>query len=60
VAGTLLWWSISAIRRRRLVPKTLPGRPLGWSAAALLAYWLLRLWVSFGLGISGVAAFPAG
>ncbi|WP_369795525.1 hypothetical protein [Synechococcus sp. GFB01] len=42
------------------MPRNLPGWPLGWSAAGLLVYWLLRLWVSFGLGMRGVAAFPAG
>ena len=57
-AAALLWWSAVAIRQRRLVPRHLPAWPLGWGAAALLAYWLLRLWLSFGLGWQGPGSFP--
>ena len=57
-AAALLWWSVVAIRQRRLVPADLPAWPLGWAAALLLAYWLLRLWLSFGLGIRGFPGFP--
>jgi len=59
VAAALLWWSFSAIHQRRLLPRRLPAWPLGWGAAALLAYWLLRLGLSFGLGIRGFPGFPA-
>lgn len=54
-----MWWSITAIRQRRLVPRSTPAWPLGLAALGLLAYWLLRLWLSFGLGMRGFPAFPA-
>jgi len=57
-AAALLWWSVVALRQRRLVPAQLPAWPLGWLAAALVAYWLLRLWLSFGLGLRGFPGFP--
>ncbi|MFZ9230005.1 MAG: DUF2752 domain-containing protein [Prochlorococcaceae cyanobacterium] len=57
-AAALLWWSVVAMRQRRLVPAQLPAWPLGALAAALAAYWLLRLWLSFGLGVSGFPGFP--
>ena len=58
VATALLWWSITALRQRRLVPPQLPAWPLGAGGLALVAYWGLRLWLSFGLGIQGFPAFP--
>ena len=58
-AATLLGWSAVAIRQRRLVPRGLPAWPLGLAAAGLTLYWLLRLWLSFGLGWKGFPAFPA-
>ena len=57
-AAALLWWSVVAIRQRRLVPRGLHAWPLGLAAAALAVYWLLRLWLSFGLGLRGFPAFP--
>jgi len=59
VAVALLWWSITALRQHRLLPRLRPTWPLGWGAAALVAYWLLRLWLSLGLGLVGFPAFPA-
>ena len=47
VAAALLWWSLTAIRQHRLVPRNLPAWPLGWSAVALVAYWLWRLRLGF-------------
>ena len=47
-----------AIRQGRLVPRGLPAWPLGLSAAGLTLYWLLRLWLSYGLGIRGFPGFP--
>ena len=58
-AAALLAWSLLAIRQRRLVPRGLPAWPLGLAAAGLILYWLLRLWLNFGLGWSGFPAFPA-
>jgi len=59
-AAALLWWSVMAIRQRRLIPRKLPSWLLAWGAAALLAYWLLRLWLSAGLGWQGLGSFPDG
>ena len=42
VAAGLIWWTIAAIRKRRLRPRTLPTWSLGWAAAGLPGYWLLR------------------
>ena len=47
-----------AIRQGRLVPRGLPAWPLGLTAAGLTLYWLLRLWLSYGLGIRGFPGFP--
>ncbi|MFO7627942.1 MAG: DUF2752 domain-containing protein [Prochlorococcaceae cyanobacterium] len=51
LAAALLWWSITAIRQRRLRPRALPAWPMGWAAAGLLGYWLVRL---------RLGAFPLG
>ncbi len=59
-AATLLWWTITAIRQRRLMPGDLPGRPLAITGVALLGYWLLRLGLRYGMGIVGFPAFPSG
>lgn len=56
-AGTLLWWSAVAIRQRRLLPIDLKLWPLGWGMIMLVAYWLLRMWLSFGLGLRGFPGF---
>jgi hypothetical protein len=40
------------------VPRGLRAWPFGLAAVALLLYWLLRLWLSFGLGLRGWGAFP--
>ena len=58
-ATALLWWSITAVRQRRLLPADLPAWPLGLTAVGLLAYWLLRLGLGFGLGLHGAPGFPA-
>lgn len=64
LAVALLGWAGLAIRQRRLVPRGLPGMPgpraLAWCLLALMAYWLLRLLLGFGLGVRGFPAFPAG
>jgi hypothetical protein len=60
VAAVLVIWSVLAIRQGRLVPRSLPGWPLGLAAVALLLYWLLRMALSYGLGMNGFPAFPPG
>ena len=55
LAAGLLWWSVMAIRRRALLPFRWPASTVGWSAAALLIHWALRL----GLSFTGVDAFPS-
>jgi hypothetical protein len=57
-AAGLIWWSLTAMQQRRLMPRNLPAWPLGLTGVTLLAYWLLRLWLSFGLGILDFPAFP--
>jgi hypothetical protein len=61
-AVALLGWSALAIRQRRLWPRQLQGRAgtrwLLCSGLALALYWLLRLLLSFGLGLHGFPAFP--
>ncbi len=58
VAIALVGWSILAVRQRRLVPRNLPAWPLGWGGVALLAYWIVRLVLRYGLGLEGFPAFP--
>lgn len=57
-ALVLISWSLLALRQQRLWPKGLPRWPLPAAAVALLAYWLLRLLLSYGLGQWGFPAFP--
>jgi hypothetical protein len=59
-AAALVWWSITAIRQRRLMPRDLPALPLAVAGLGLLSYWLLRLWLRYGLGFVGFPAFPSG
>ncbi|MFN9622877.1 MAG: DUF2752 domain-containing protein [Cyanobacteriota bacterium] len=59
VAVALVGWSILALRQRRLVPRRLPTWPLSGGSVALVAYWIFRLVVSFGLGWRGFPGFPA-
>ncbi|MCS5697670.1 DUF2752 domain-containing protein [Cyanobium sp. FGCU-52] len=56
-AGALLAWSVMAIRRGRLFPVGLKAWHLGVAAVGLVAYWVGRLVLSYGMGI---AAFPTG
>ncbi len=60
LALLLLAWSVLAIRRRRLQPFRLPAWAVAGAAGTLLAYWLLRLWLRYGLHIEGFPAFPTG
>jgi len=59
-AAMLVWWSITAIRQRRLMPRDLPALPLAVAGLGLLIYWLMRLWLRYGLGFVGFPAFPSG
>ena len=54
VAAGLVGWSLLAIQRRELLPLRLRTATLGWIATALLAYWAVRL----GLSFTGLHAFP--
>lgn len=56
-AAALVGWSVLAIRHRRLLPPEVKGGHLVLAAVALLLWWLVRLVLQFGMGIS---AFPAG
>lgn len=58
VAIALVGWSILAMRQRRLVPRQLPTRPLAGGAVALVAYWIFRLVMTYGLGLRDFPAFP--
>lgn len=58
VAIILVGWSILAIRQRRLVPRKVPPWPFAWGAVALMAYWVVRLVASYGLGLDDMPAFP--
>jgi hypothetical protein len=57
-AAGLLWWSAQAMNQRRLVPMELRAWPFGLTGVLLVAYWLIRLWVSFGQGIWGFPGLP--
>lgn len=59
-AAGLVWWSITAIRQRQLLPRDLPAWPLAVAGLGVLSYWLLRLWLRYGLGFVGFPAFPSG
>jgi len=59
-AAMLVWWSITAIRQRRMMPRDLPALPLAVAGLGLLIYWLMRLWLRYGLGFVGFPAFPSG
>ena len=39
----LVFWSVLALRQRRLIPRGLPLWPLPVVAGGLISYWLLRL-----------------
>jgi len=56
-AAALLVWSVQAIRRRRLYPQGLQAWHVVAASLGLLAYWGLRMGLSYGLGL---AAFPSG
>ena len=58
VALALVWWSLEAIRRRRLLPRRIPPWPVLGGAGALMAYWLLRLALSHRPGSPSLLSFP--
>ena len=57
-AAALIVWSLTATHQRRLLPLNLPAWPVGFTSVMLLAYWLMRLVLSFGQGIWGFPGFP--
>lgn len=56
-AAALLVWSVQAIRRRRLYPQGLQAWHVVAVSLGLLAYWGLRMGLTYGLGRP---AFPSG
>jgi hypothetical protein len=58
-AGALLFWSVQALRCRRLMPPPLPAGALAAGGLTLLGYWLVRLALSYGFGLTGFPAFPS-
>ena len=58
-AATLLSWSALSLRQRRLLPLTL-RKPTIWllALAGLMTYWLLRLGLTYGLGLREFPGFP--
>ncbi len=57
VAAALIVWSVQAIRSRRFYPTGLQAWHLVVFVLALVAYWTIRMGLSYGLGIQ---AFPSG
>jgi hypothetical protein len=60
-AAALLSWSVLSLRERRLLPQVLQ-KPTLWlvAAAALMTYWLVRLGLTYGLGLREFPGFPIG
>ena len=58
-AATLLGWSVLSLRQRRLLPLAL-RKPTLWlvASAGLMTYWLLRLGLTYGLGLREFPGFP--
>jgi hypothetical protein len=58
-AATLLGWSVLSLRQRRLLPLALRKSTL-WlvASAGLMTYWLLRLGLTYGLGLREFPGFP--
>ena len=58
-ATVLVAWSFMALRKRRLVPVQRSGPFLPLGVSGLMAYWLLRVVLSYGFGVIGAPGFPA-
>ena len=58
-AVILVGWSVRAIRSKRLIPRGLSVPPFLIAASALFSYWLLRLFLSYGLQVRGFPGFPS-
>ena len=59
VAGGLVLWSAVALRQRRLFPLQPRSKALIGIGIALVAYWIVRLVLSYGFGFVGGLGFPA-
>ena len=59
VAGGLILWSAVALRQRRLFPLQPRSKALIGIGIALVAYWIVRLVLSYGFGFVGGLGFPA-
>ena len=57
-AIALLFWSVQSIKCRRLFSLRTKAFPIIIGSIVFLAYWLLRLGLTFGVGLRGFPAFP--
>ena len=58
-AIALLFWSVQSIKHRRLFPLRTKALPFIIGSIVFLVYWLLRLGLTFGVGLRGFPAFPS-
>ena len=58
VAGGLILWSAVALRQRRLFPLQPRSKALIGIGIALVAYWIVRLVLSYGFGFVGRSRIP--
>ena len=59
VAGGLVLWSAVALRQRRLFPLQPRSKAFIGIGIALVAYWIVRLALSYGFGCVDGLGFPA-
>ena len=59
VAGVLVLWSAVALHQRRLFPLQPRSKAFIGIGIALVAYWIVRLLLSYGFGFVGGLGFPA-
>ena len=57
-AGCLVLWSASALHQRRLFPLHPQSKAFIGICIALIAYWIVRLVLSYGFGFVGGLGFP--
>ena len=59
VAGGLLLLSAVSLHQRRLIPLRPSSTSFVASGGALIAYWIVRLVLTYGFGVVGGLGFPA-